>query len=295
MLALARNPAKGQRLAALGIEVLLGDLTDAARMEELVSANVQIVMHLGAWLRGAPVHLARRVNVEATRRLAEICARAHVERLVFTSSIAVYGPHGDRDVDESTPVHPYGDPYGDSKIQAEAALRSVAEETGLACVIVRPGMVYGPESLGWTTRMATWARRGWCPLVDGGCGMAYPIYIDNLVDLLILCTTHPGAVGGTFNAVDDGPVTLGEFLGAYMAMVPTRRAIVIPGWLLAGFAALFDPFVPSIKLTYVANQMRGRGLVANQRAKQVLGWSPQVTFTEGMRRSELWLRSQGIL
>jgi nucleoside-diphosphate-sugar epimerase len=156
-------------------------------------------------------------------------------------------------------------------------------------------MVYGPESPGWTTRLTVWARNGHLPLIEGGRGTAYPIYIDNLIDLLILCMVHPAAAGETFNAVDDGPVTLGKFLGAYMAMVPTRRAIRLPGWLFSVLAGLVDPLIPGIKLTYVASQMRGRGMVLNSRAKECLGWLPSVSLADGMRRSEAWLRSREIL
>jgi nucleoside-diphosphate-sugar epimerase len=218
-----------------------------------------------------------------------------VERLVFTSSIAVYGPHGDQDVDERTTLKPYRDPYGDSKIAAEASLREVSSRTGLPVVIVRPGMVYGPGSPGGTKRLAKWAKRGQLPLVDGGRGTAYPVYIDNLIDLLLLCAVHPAAAGETFNAVDDGPVTLGEFLGAYMTMVPTDRAIRLPGWLVQGLAAVIDPLTPGVRLTYVASQMRGRGVVVNTHAKRQLGWQPKVSLAEGLQRSEEWLRAQGIL
>lgn len=295
VLALERTPGKGARLAQLGIDVVQGDLTDPARMSQIVGDGVELVMHLGAWLRGESSREANQINVDATRRLAEACAQEGVNRFVFTSSISVYGPHGDRDVDEQTPLRPYGDAYGDSKIQAEAALRDIGQRIGLPYVIVRPGMVYGPESGGWTVRIARWAQAGRLPLVDGGRGAAYPIYIDNLIDLLLLCATHPAAEGQTFNAVDDGPVTLGEFFGGYMQMIPTERAIRLPGWPLQIAAALIDPFTPELNYRYVVNQMRGRGQVLNLHAKERLGWQPRVSLQEGLRRSEIWLRDQGIL
>lgn len=293
VLALKRTPGKGRALAALGIETARGDITDYRRMKELVSAALpEIVMHIAAWLGRTDVRQAIPVNVEATRQLACISAESGVRRFVYTSSIAVYGKHGDADVDENRPLKPYGDPYGDSKIRSEQAVWDVARETGLPVVIIRPGMVYGPGSPGWTLRIARWAKAGRIPLIGGGQGTAYPIYIENLVDLLLRAALHPAAVGQTFNAVDDGPVTLGEFLGAYLRMIPTDRAIRVPCWLAQWVAALVDPFV-SRSLTYIISQMCGRGMVANQKAKDLLGWQPHVSLQDGMRASEQWLREIG--
>jgi nucleoside-diphosphate-sugar epimerase len=295
ILALEHTPGKGDALASEGIEIVAGDITNRAQMAAIISQDVEIVMHIAAWLGGSDPAAATAVNVDATRSLAELSADAGVRCFVFTSSIAVYGLHGDADVEESTPLRPFGDPYGDSKIAAEATLHGVAQSTGLEVVIVRPGMVYGPGSPGWTVRLAEWAKRGWTPLVNGGTGAAYPIYIDDLIDLLVLAATHPAAPGGTFNAVDDGPVTLGEFLGAYMRMAGTQRALRLPGWIVRAVAALADPFVRGRSLTYIASQLIGRGQVSNRQAKDTLGWAPETPLDEGLARGEAWLHEQGIL
>lgn len=295
VLALARSPAKAERLVQAGIEVVPGDITDRARMEAILAQDVRVVMHIAAWLGGKDHRLAEPVNVIATRNLAEASAAAGVERFVFTSSIAVYGPIGNRHVDESTPLKPFGDPYGDSKIHAEEALRAVAEQTGLPCAIVRPGMVYGPGSYGWTARIARWAKAGRIPLIDGGQGSAYPIYIDDLIDLLLLCAVHPNAVGETFNAVDDGPITFADFLGGHMRMIPTDRAIRLPCWLTKALAAVSGPFIRDFRMTYIVAQLCGRGSISNRKAKDRLGWHPRVPLDEGLRRSEAWLRAEGIL
>jgi nucleoside-diphosphate-sugar epimerase len=296
VIALERTPGKGDALAAAGIEVARGDITHGTQMQAIFADHhVQIVMHIAAWLGGRPLSNFRTVNVDATRQLAELSAAAGVSRFVFTSSIAVYGPHGDANVDETTPLTLYGSPYGDTKIQAEAALRETGQRTSLPYVIVRPGMVYGPGSPGWTVRLARLARRGQIPLIDGGRGTAYPIYIDNLIDLLLACATHPAAIGETFNGVDDGPVTMADFPGGYMAMIPTRRAIRLPGWLVKSAAAMANPFLPNAGLPYLANQLSGRGVVSNQKAKEMLGWSPQVSLKDGLSNSEAWLRETDIL
>lgn len=295
VVALERTPGAGDPLRAEGLTVVRGDVTDAARMAELLAEDVEVVFHLAAWLSGRRPADATRVNVEGTRALAAFAAKAGAQRFVFTSSIAVYGAPGDADVDEQTPVKPFGDPYGDSKIAAEAALWDIARETGMQTVVVRPGMVYGPESPGWSVRMIRSAAEGTMPLIGGGRGTAYPVYIDNLIDLLLLAGTHPAAPGKTFNGVDDGPVTLAQFLGAYMDMIGTKRAVRLPCWLAQAGAVVLNPFVRSYHLPYLIGQICGHGQIANDHAKQVLGWQPAVSFAEGMRRTEVWLREVGEL
>ncbi|HQA68934.1 MAG TPA: SDR family NAD(P)-dependent oxidoreductase [Aggregatilineales bacterium] len=295
VLALERRPGSADGLRAAGIEVVRGDITDRQRMAEIVAQGVEVVMHIAAWLGRGDVKNAYPVNVTATRDLAEVSAAAGVERFVFTSSISVYGIRGGRDVDETTPLKLFNYPYGDTKIQAEAALRQVAAETGLKAVIVRPGMVYGPGSPTWTARLARWAKKGRMPLLSGGGASAFPIYIDNLLDLLVLAATHPAAPGETFNAVDDGPITMRDFLGAYMAMVPTTRAIRVPCWLARTAAFFAEPFFKRYRVAYIISQLCEGGQISNQKAKDVLGWEPRVSLHEGLRRSEAWLRAEGIL
>jgi 2-alkyl-3-oxoalkanoate reductase len=295
VIGLCRTAAKGAALASKGIKLVEGDIRDSARLEALVSEDIDYVIHLAAWMRGSSAADAVQVNVDATSRFAEISARYGVKRFIYISSIAVYGMHGDRDVDEETALQLYNDPYGDSKIKAESALKDIGRKTGLSYSIVRPGMVYGPGSPGWTKRIARWAKNGTIPLIDQGRGTAYPVYIDNLIDMLIMCAVRKEAHQQIFNAVDDGPVTLGEFLGAYMQMIPTQRAIRAPGWLLSGIGIVANSFSRGLNLNYIASQMRGRGCVLNQKAKDLLGWEPRIGLAEGMRNSEAWLRAEGIL
>ena len=292
---LARNSEKGRALAATGIEVVEGDVTDHARMTELV-VGAEVVMHLAAQLRRGGEALHHTVNVEATRHLAAASAQAGVGRFVLASSIAALGPIGDGVVDETRPLREYGDRYGDSKIAAERAVQQVAQASGLIYVIARPGMVYGPRSPGWTIRILKLVRTGGAPLLGDGQGTSYPIYIDNLVDGFLLCATHPVAVNQVFNLVDDGPVTWAEYFGHFQAMLggqPGARRV--PLWMVKVGVVSLGPLVKRRNLSYAVDMLAGRGLISNQKAKDLLGWQPRVSLAEGMRRSEVWLRETGHL
>ena len=88
---------------------------------------------------------------------------------------------------------------------------------------------------------------------------------------------------------------MGAFLSAYLQMVPTNRAIRLPCWLGRVAAGLANPFIRRWDLPHVVSPMCGRGRISNRKAKELLGWSPRVGPNEGLRRSEAWLRAQGIL
>lgn len=292
---LEHTPGTGAELAEVGIDMVRGDITDAGQMAAILSTGFDVVMHIAAWLGGPDPRRAQPVNTLATRQLAQLSAEAGVQRFVFTSSIAVYGFLGDDTGTEDRPLTVFGDPYGDSKILAEQALHDVAEQTGLDVVIVRPGMVYGPGSRGWAVRPARWAKRGITPLLDRGQGTAYPIYVDDLVELLALAAVHPAAGGKTFNAVHPDPVTLGDFLGGYMQMLPTQRALRLSCWLARSAATLVDPFVRRYRVAYLVSMMCGRGIIPADQAIHLLGWQLAVRLDEGLRRTEAWLHEEGIL
>lgn len=295
VVALERTVGKGDFLRANGIRTIRGDISSPEQMGAILASGFEVVVHLAAVLGRAPRQTHWRGNVVATQQLARLSAEADVSRFVYTSSIMVYGPHGDADVDEETTLKAYGDPYGDSKIASELALKGISSELGLCHVILRPGMVYGPGSSGWTVRMARWAKYGILPFLDNGSGTAFPIFIDNLVDLLMLCIGKAEAVGQTFNAVDDGPITLAEFFGPYMDMIPTGRCLRIPGKFAVACAKLIDPFYPPLSLTNIAIQLKGKGRVLNAKAKEILGWQPRIGMYDGMKRSERWLRDKGYI
>lgn len=295
VLALERTPGKGDYLAQRGIEVVRGSITNHERMAEIITPQCDYVVHIAAALSGVSDKVFQQVNVEATGNLARLAAAAGVQRMVYTSSIAVYGAFGDENVDETATLRLYGDPYGDSKIRSEHVLRAVCTETGLDYTIVRPGMVYGPKSPAWATRLANWAKRGITPLIADGQGVAYPVYIDNLVDLIIISLTNPAASQETFNGVDDGPVTLKQFLGGFMAMARTERALRVPAWIARTAAVTVNPVVPTRNVPYLIDQMLGTGRILNDKPKQLLGWQPKIDLAEGLKRTEDWLRAEGLL
>src|SRR5712692_3793945 len=148
--ALVRDPAKAQGLAKLGVEVVAGDLTDLASLERAVN-GCSAVIHAAAQVSSVPSRAAFELsNVAGTDNLLRAAAAARVARFVHLSSIAVFGLATSGEVDDQRRRERSGDPYCDTKCDAEELAFRAHREGRLPVTILRPSAVYGPGSTHWS-------------------------------------------------------------------------------------------------------------------------------------------------
>jgi UDP-glucose 4-epimerase len=231
-----------RELSAPPVPLALG----GAGWEERIAAapfEGATVFHLAARVHAPGDHdesAFERDNVEKTRRLAQAAARGGALRLVFVSTSKVYGeesPPG-RPLTVSAPPAP-ADGYARSKLAAERALAVVAAETGIAFVIVRPALVFGPGAKANVESLMWLADRGWpLPLASIANRRSF-VQVSDLARLLVVCATHPRAAGATLNAAHRDPFStpgLVEALRRHLGR--PRRLIAAAPALLEGAAAL---------------------------------------------------------
>ncbi len=293
---LARSREKAAPLAALGAEVIVGDLTDSTVVQTLCD-GCRLVCHGAAWL-GTPYtkEVAWKVNVTGTAALAAAAVRAKVTRFVHLSSIAVYGPVREGVITEDWPLWTGVDLYGDSKIAGEAVLQDAARK-GLPLVILRPGLVYGPHGRGWTLRFVDWIGAGRPAMVAGGHGYCWPVFVDNLVDAILLAMDR-SVTGNAFTIVDT-TATWREFLGYYAHMLhkPIRSVPLVAAYALAlgdelrAFLTRTPPRIRPTAIGYTVSRARHN----TRKATHLLGWTPRIALPEGMLLTERWLKEQGYL
>lgn len=293
---LVRRPERVAALAAAGAEVVRGDLTVPASLNGCCEGG-DVVFHSAAWL-GTPYarEVAWAVNVEGTRAVMREARRAGVRRFVHLSTIAVYGPVRAGVVGEDHPLGGAVEPYGESKIASEAAAREAAGDVEL--VIARPGMVYGPGSRTWTVRLVRWIQEGRPAMVAGGRGNARPIFIENLVDALLLCAVVPAARGQAFTLIDCN-MRWRDFLEPYAQMVGRRpRSVSYPtSWLIAltdELRAVVTRRPPRIRRAALGYTV-SRAVLSVERARRLLGWAPRYTMPEAMALTRAWLVANGHL
>lgn len=248
--------------------------------------NVDTVMHTAARVhvmndRAAdPLAEFRCVNVAGTLNLARQAAASGVKRLVFVSSIKVNGEatlpgQPFRPDDPHIPI----DPYGLSKYEAERGLRAIAAETGLEVVIVRPPLVYGPGVKANFAAMVRWLNRG-VPLPLGAVvqNRRSLVALDNLVDLLLVCASHPAAAHQTFLASD------GEDLSTASLLRRIGQALGKPARLLPVPVALLKLGATVLGKADVAQRLLGSLQVDISKNTQLLGWQPPLSVDEGLKK-----------
>ncbi len=291
--AMCRSPRKGQALADAGAEVVGGDVQNPLVVRHAVE-GCDVVFHVAAIGNGSAAHQYN-VNVQGTRNVVYAAHKGGAERYVHVSSIAVYGLDIDGPIDETHPQHPSRDYfYSQTKAQGEAAAWAYSKRSGLPVVTVRPAFVYGPGSATWARQMYELCRRFPVPLFDGGRGNAHPIYVEDVVDLLVTAATHPAAPGSAFHAAPDPAPTWRDYLGYYARMAGNTSSLNIPVDWVKPFGAAANwltrlsgsPTDVSGMLGYMARRVTFR----MNRAREILDWQPHVGLDEGMALTERWLK-----
>lgn len=302
--------ALGDRYRELGAEVrgvdvradperavVAGDVSSPGPWQDHAE-GCDLVIHTAALLSlaGDPDEFWS-VNVRGTRNAVDAAARGGARRFVHFSSILAFSPDFPDGVDERHPVRMNGMPYVDTKVASEQVVLQAHAAGEVECTIVRPGDVYGPGSRPWTIIPVEQIRSGAFALPKGG--IFSPVYIENLVGGVALAASSPEAAGQVFVLTDGRGVPNEEFFGHYLRMLgrPMRHA---PRPVLTAGAWAVDRISRALgrenelnpgAVTYLCRS----GTYSIEKARSVLGYEPSVDLDEGMRRTEAWLRSEGML
>jgi nucleoside-diphosphate-sugar epimerase len=274
-----------------GVRRLDADLLDRDRVAAVV-APVDVVFHLAARtdLEGRSVR-DYAVNTDGTRNLVEaVAAAGGAARFVHFSTQLVVGLFDEaRFIDESEPFRTRT-AYGESKIESERIVAELCAAHRMDHTIVRPTSVYGPWGAAPYREFFDAVRRGRYVHVGKAANLVSLVYVENLVDLVVLLATHPGAANETFFANDFHPYTMREVVDTVAAHygVRIRRA---PVWLLIVVAHLLGvvkalgvdvPLYPfrlrNMRMTYCYDIQKSVRL----------GYDPQYDLASGVRRTLDW-------
>jgi len=295
--ALVRSTSQTAHLESLGVALAYGDLGETQSLEA-AAKGVERVYHCAALAADwGTWETFRAANVTGVRHLLEAAVEAGVSKFVHVSTSDVYG-HPDYPADESAPYRLRGWPYGDTKIAGEQLVWMYHRQHGLPVTVVRPVNIYGPRSTTFVVEIVELLKSGSMVHIGRGRKPAGLSYVTNVVDVMLRAADSKVSIGQAYNASDGSDVTWREYVNrlAEIVGVPSPR-LVIPHRVayLAGWA---------MEKTYSALQIKSRPLLTrmaaelfgtNQgfpidKARQELGYEPEVDFDEGMRRVEAWLR-----
>lgn len=291
---LARPTSDLSRVQGPGLEIVHGDVEDAASVER-AAKGCEVVHHCAGRVSdwGTRDEFFR-VNAGGTRHVVEACRRAGVRRLVHVGSLTVLGlPRHGRVLDETEPMAPSPpDFYTQSKQEAERLVRA-ANGQGLETVVVRPGVIWGPRDHTILPRILDLLRRGRMPYLGGGHNVVAMSHMESLSRALAAAAELPGAAGGLFHVTDGEEHTAREVIDALAAALdvppprvslPVWGALALAGGLELGARVLGRREPPPLT-RYGVRLVSCHARWNIDKARRELGYVPATTFLGGVEEA----------
>lgn len=297
---LVRDVDRAAFLRNWGIEVVVGDLRNPESLEKAME-GVKVVYHIAALFR--PENVTEKdmweANVQGTKHVLDAAVNAGVQRFVHCSTVGVHGDIKNPPANEHTPYAP-GDYYQDSKTEGEKVALEYMRSNRLPIVVFRPGGIYGPGDLRFLKLFRTIRNRKFVMLGSGEI-LYQLIYIDDLVDGIVLCGEKEQAVGNVYILTGKEPITLNELVSTIASVVgvkpPSFRFPVTPVyWAGFLFELLFKPLGinPPLYRRRVDFFRKTRSFDISK-AREELGFSPSVDVKTGVATTAKWYQISGYL
>jgi nucleoside-diphosphate-sugar epimerase len=294
----AAEAATSKGLEARGAEVIRASVTNRERMFTVVQ-DVDLVYHLAAAQHEAnvPDRHFWEVNVTGTQHLLDASIKAGVKRFVHGSTIGVYGTALAGVIDEQSSLQP-DNIYGKTKLEGERLALSFREQ--LPVVIIRISETYGPGDYR-LLKLFRALQTNLFFMIGSGRNTHHLIYIDDLVDGLLLAATVAEASGQTFVLAGKEVLTTNDMVAIIAEQLGTR---------MRKFRAPLSPFL--VLATVLEKGLRPLGMqpplhrrrmdffkkscvLSHAKASKILGFTPKVGFKEGVKETVQWYKNMGYL
>lgn len=284
-----------------GVAVFRGDILEPDKLANAMR-GVDTVFHLagmvGHW-RPMSVYFA--INVTGTENVCVAAQAAHVRRLVHISSWTVYGMGLGRVAREDTPFTPLSEPYSITKAEGDRVVQRFIANYRLPAVIIRPDTMFGPGDRVNFARIADRLRADKGIVIGAGRNRLPFVYVNDVVQGLLLAADSDRAVGQAYNLASDQPVTQEQFWRAIAEAVGgTSPRVHVPYLPLLAAASIME----RAALLTRTNPLVTRGGVklfgtenchAIDKARKELGYLPRVSVSEGVGLTANWyLRQQNL-
>ncbi len=291
---------KTDEIRSWGAKVIIGSVTDPAVVEQCMD-GVDIVHHLAAAFRelDVPNSYYDEVNVGGTKIVLKSAWNHKVKKFVYCSTCGVHGNVDHPPADENAPIQP-GDYYQQTKYDAEPWVQSYQAQ-GLETTILRPTAIYGPGDPERFQMIFRRVNKGVFPMFGDGETLYHPLYIDNLVDALILAMEPGKGLGQAYLIADE------EYVSIETLVRKTAQAlgveVKIPHYpilplVVAGHVCekLCKPFkiAPPIFPRRVDWFRQNRAFDISK-AKRDLGYQPKIDLDEGLKRTGEWYKREGYI
>ena len=298
---MVKHDADHARVAELqraGITVQTGPLQDPEFARQVVAGRDPVI-HLAAAQHEASVPDAyfEDVNVGGTDSLLEASREAGVRRFVYGSTIGIYGSAAQGTLDEASPPKP-DNVYGRTKLAAERVVREKAGE--IETCIVRISETYGPGDFR-LLKLFRAIDSGKFLMIGSGENRRQAMHVDDLVRALLIVAVHPAAVGETFVLPGEEVLTTRQMVDVIAAVLGRSvPRVQLPMWPFLTAAVLFEAVFKPLRIDPPLHRrrldfFRKTFVFSTDKARRLLGFTPQVSFRDGARDTAEWYGRQGLL
>jgi len=291
-------------LARMDVPQIQGDLTDADAVKKAVT-GMETVFHVaakpGVW---GSYDTYYAVNVTGTAHVVNACRAQGVKRLIYTSSPSVIFDEFDMEnLDESVPYpDTYLAPYPETKAIAERQVRQAATQ-GMDVIILRPHLIWGPEDNHLVPGILK--RAGRLKIVGRADDLVDTIYVDNAALAHVLAAQklkeNSSLSGNIYFISQDEPVSKWALANAFLEAAGkppikgqvSARTAYAAGWCFEKMYGLLGITSEPPMTRFMAKELATSHWFDITRAKTDLGYFPEISTQEGLKRLKAWLSRNG--
>lgn len=300
VMGLIRRPDEVDNAAELrsaGVEVIERSITTLEPNDPAL-AGVNLVYHLAAVQHemNVPDQVYRDVNVEGVRKLLDASIAADVKRLVYGSTIGVWGEL-EGELSEAVPPCP-DTIYGETKLEAEHLIQAAGDR--IETCTIRLGECYGPGD-SRLLKLFKMTQKGKSLIVGDGKNRHHPVFVDDVCDALCMASALPAATGETFLIAGPEVVTSRQMIDAIAdALDVPRKVRHLPMMPMLAAATLLEKALRPLGIQPPLHRRRLGFFVKDQtlnaeRIAAVLGHVSKVGFREGAIRTAQWYINRSLL
>ncbi len=297
--ALVRETSDLTFLDSVPVKLYYGDINQPDTLAKPANGVDKVFHVAGLAADWGPYTRFEKINFRGTRNVAFAANKAGVKRFVYISTVAFHG-FGKQNMTEESPKAARLIPYAETKYMAEQWLWEFSKQIDMEITAVRPGNVFGINDRTFISKYLDALMQGKFAEIDHGRSKTCPVYVENLIDIILLVSKEKRAVGEAYLATDGLDITWHEFntsLARHLAVKLPKTSI--PYGIAMTAAQIYysmhrllgiksEPFLTPYRINNGGKDYH----FSIQKLKTHFGYKPKVDFEEAIRRTVDWYRTR---
>ena len=283
-----------------GVKIIKGTIDDSNALKDLLE-NVEVVFHLAGkvhdFSKNSDESSFFRINTDYTKQLVEIARLKKVKRIIFYSTVGVYGKDSDFHADEDTVCNPIT-PYGKSKYEAEKCILESSKNGGPEGIVLRFPVVYGPFDRGNVASLIKAVYKKQFMYFGDGKNSRSMISSVNTAEAAVLAANSDSSANQVFCVTDGIDYSMEYLINTICKVLNTSwKPIHLPMFISKLIGCSGDVLEKITKRTMPVNSDRIRKLskpmtLSCCKAKKILNYKAEETIEEGIKNEIDWIWSQ---